>query len=285
MDNAMENANYAQDALQLEALLLSRAYLYELYHKLLGGTPDEAVLEALASDMTADVLDEFAGASDELRILGGFLTVLRADEPAELLDRARDEYTRVFVGPAALPASPYESPYKGAHDMALFQENTLAVRAIYHAHGLRVRREQAVPDDHVALLCAFMAELAKRSLASLREGNLTDLASQLRDQYAFAEDHLASWLGIYATSVRNSKAGSQTVLYPQMLEGLEAFVRADLDFLAESAYWAENGSSDLARQDGGAPAPELAFAQAALESLEAIRSFGIQDNELISVIE
>ena len=277
----MENTDRAQDELQLEALLLSRSYLYTLFHKLFGGAPDQELIEALVSDTSLDVLEEFAAESNELEALGVFLAALRADDCADLGDRAHDEYTRVFIGPAALPASPYESPYTGAHDMSVFQENTLAVRAAYHAQGLRVRREQAVPDDHVALLSAFMAEQAKRSLAALREGRLADLAGQLREQQAFAQAHLASWLAIYAKSVRNSKAGASAVLYPQMLEGLDAFVRADLEFLTESAYWAE--SQENAEGQPSGIAPELAKAQEALEALAALRPFGIQDNELVSL--
>ena len=280
----MEKNDRMQDVLQLEALLLSRAYLYELFHKLLGGAPDEVLLEVLTSEVTADVLDEFAGASDELVALGGFLAGLRADDRAQLLSRARDEYTRVFVGPLALPASPYESPYTGMHDMATFQANTLAVRSIYHAAALRVRREQAVPDDHVALMCAFMAELSRRSLDALREGHLAGLAVLLRDQRSFAEGHLANWLGVFAKSVRNSKAGAEAVLYPQMLEGVDAFVRADLDFLAESAYWAEGEAASGMAWLAAGPAPELASAQAALDSLGVLRPFGIQDNELVPFV-
>lgn len=283
MEDASRANQAAQDELQLEALLLTRAYLYELFHKLFGGTPDGEMIAAVLDATTADVVDEFAGASDELKALGGFLAVLRADDRAALLDRARDEYTRVFVGPAALPASPYESPYTGAHDMALFQPNTLEVRAIYHAQGLRVRREQAVPDDHVALMCALMAELAKRSLTALREGRLADLALLLRESRAFAESHMANWLGIFATSVRNSKAGAAAVLYPQMIEGLDAFVKADLDFLAESAYWVEGEAANAIERAVRGVAPELESAQRALASLESITPFGIQDNELVPV--
>lgn len=275
----MKDTQLAQDELQLQALLVARAYLYELFHKLLGGAPDDDVLEALLSGMTADAFEEFAGASDELRVLGGFLGGLRAEGRADLLERAKGEYTRVFIGPGALPASPYESPYTGAHDMSLFQENTLAVRSAYRESGLKARREQAVPDDHVSLLCAFMAARAKRVLDAFCAGGREGVACELRDQGAFVQAHLASWVGVFAASVRNSKAAAAAVLYPQMLEALEAFVRADVAFLTEAAYWAER--QDEAR--AVALAPELAQIAAALEALEALRPFGIQDNELVPV--
>ena len=269
----------SQDALQLEALLVSRAYLYTLFNKLLGGTPDADVLAALLGPTTADVLDEFDEQSPALKAFSGMLAGLREQDQEALLDAMRDEYTRVLIGPANLPASPYESPYTGAHDMALFQENTVAVRRAYHAQGLRAKREQAVPDDHIALMCAFMAALGGRSLDSLRAGEYAALAEGLRMQAAFQSAHMGDWLGIYAKSVRNSKAGSQHVLYPQLIEALAAFVKADADFLKESAFWAES------QKDGEATgvAPELSAAQVALEDLQALRPFGIQDNELVSV--
>lgn len=274
------DAERAQASQQLEALLLSRAYLYELFHKLLGGTPDAEVLEALLGQSTSDVLEEFAGASDELVAFGSFLAVLHADDADDLLDRARDEYTRVLVGPLALPASPYESPYTGAHDMALFQQNTLEVRASYGEWGLQVKRLQAVPDDHVSIMCAFAAELSQRAIDALLRGEGTRLAGILRSQDAFVSEHLANWLGVYAKSVRNSKAGAQAVLYPQLLEALSAFAKADVDFLAESAYWTEGESTELLPRPA---TPELASAYAALEALKAQRPFGIQDNELVPV--
>ena len=278
MEKTMENVERTQDALQLEALLVSRAYLYTLFHKLMGGEPNEQLLASLLDDTAADVIDEFAAGSEELKAFGEFLTELRADEASDLLDRASDEYTRVFVGPAALPASPYESPYTGAHDMSLFQENTLAVRGIYHAHGLRVRREQAVPDDHVAIMCAYMAKLADRALEAFHAGDSAALADLLRDAGSFVEAHLANWVGIFAESVRNSKAGAAAVMYPQILEVFAAFVRADIAFTVEAAYWAQCNSLEPQGL-----APELEPACAALEGIAAVRPFGIQDNELVNL--
>lgn len=269
----------SQDALQLEALLVSRAYLYTLFNKLMGGTPDADVLAALLDQTTADVLDEFDAQSPALKAFGSMLASLREQDREALLDAVRDEYTRVLIGPANLPASPYESPYTGAHDMALFQENTVAVRRAYHAQGLRVKREQAVPDDHIALMCAFMAALGERSLAALRAGEYTALAEGLREQAAFQDAHMGEWLATYATAVRNSKAGAQHVLYPQLIEAVAALVKADGDFLKESAFWAETQGEG----EASGVAPELASAQEALEALQGLRPFGIQDNELVSV--
>lgn len=183
------------EAQQVEAMLLSRAYLYTLFHKCFGGVPTAELLQVLEGGVTADVVDEYAEDDAAFAALKAFLGDLARADQAQLLESARDEYTRLFIGPANLPASPYESPYTGAHDLALFQQNTLDVRAAYHAAGLRLKREQAVPDDHVSLLCAYMAELSKRALVLFREGNFDGFALALRRQGAFVKGHLANWLG------------------------------------------------------------------------------------------
>ena len=79
-----------------------------------------------------------------MRGFAAFLEALAAREDrAALLDAARDEYTRLFVGPGALPAPTWESPDL-TKEPTLFQENTLAVRAAYRAHGVEPKRLQPV---------------------------------------------------------------------------------------------------------------------------------------------
>lgn len=288
---AEQGADAATDAaaetLQLQALLISRAYLYELFHKLLGGTPDGEVLSALTSPVAFDVVEEFGEGNEALSGFGKFLQDLCAaygQDPEGKLSAVRDEYTRVLMGPAELPASPYESPYTGVHDMSLFQENTLAVRRAFHGQGFAVRREQAVPDDHVALMCALMAQLAQRAEGDLATGDLDTLTQELRWQGKFVRAHMSSWLPVYAEAVRNSKAGAQSVLYPQLLEALAAFVSADAAFLAEAAYWAEGeGAAAELPSFNVEVADPFSEVREALSALQATRPFGIQDNELISL--
>ena len=276
----MNDAERNQDALQLEALLVSRRYLYTLFHKLTGGTPDTDLVSLLLGETTADCLDEFSAHSETLVGFKKFLAEIAGFDRGYLIDSIKDEYTRIFVGPAALPASPYESPYTGTHDMTVFQENTIQVRKLYAAEGLEPKRLMAVPDDHISLMCAFQAEMASRSLELLRAGDAAALAATLRTQGMFVEQHMANWLGTFAKSVRNAKAGRLAVLYPQLLEAMTAFAKADVDFLVETAFWAESQEA-LAPTE---PAPELAEAEAQQAKLAGIHPFGIRDNELVSLV-
>lgn len=270
------------EALELEGLLLSRAYLYTLFHKLLGAAPDAELLDVLLGEVTADVVDEYAADDETMRGLGRFLAALAArGGRAGLLDAAHDEYTRLFVGPGTLPAPTWESPYL-SREMTLFQENTVAVRAAYRAHGLQPKRVQRVPDDHAALMCAYLARRAGEALGAFRAGDLAALSAELRDERAFVEGHMNTWLAAFAKSLRASKTA---VLYPQAVEALAAFCAVDATFLAEAAYWAEGRAAGEGEQAEAAPVdfPEVAaFAEVgdALASLEAVRPFGIEDYEL-----
>ena len=149
--------NMRRESIDLEALLLSRTYLYTLFHKLFGGTPDAAVVACVLSETTRDVVEEYAGDDPSMKGLGRFLENLgECVDGAVLTEQARDEYTRLFIGPGELPCQPMGSPYR-TKDAAVFQENTLAVRAIFREHGLQLARLMRIPDDHIATMCDFMA--------------------------------------------------------------------------------------------------------------------------------
>lgn len=266
------------EAVALEELLLARAYSYTLFHKLLGAAPDGAVMDALLGPATAELVDAYAEEDETMRGFGRFLGRLAArDDRAALVDAARDEYTRLFVGPGALPALPWEAPYR-TKDPTVFQENTLAVRAAYRACGWEPKRVQRVPDDHVALECAFLARRAVRACDLLRAGDAAALAAELRDELAFVRAHLQSWLPAFAVAVRRSKTA---VLYPQLIEALAAFAAVDATFLAEAAFWAEGRDSPLDAALGASASD--APLTAALAHLEALRPLRIDDYELVPV--
>ena len=99
---------------------------------------------------------------------------------------------------------------------------------------------------------------------------------ELRDELAFSRAHLTNWLGAFARAERQSKTA---VLYPQLVEALAAFAHVDGVFLAEAAFWAES-MDDVSESDGSLA---LGAMERALSVLEALRPFGIDDCELVSV--
>ena len=70
------------------------------------------------------------------------------------------------------------------------------------------------------------------------------------------------------------------MLYPQLVEALAAFADVDAVFLAEAAYWAEGeGAADALVENAASPGEPFG----ALATLEALRPFGIEDYELVSL--
>ena len=277
----------AAEAADVETLLACRVHLHTLFHKLFGGAPSAELLGELSSGETLLAVEAYAQDSPAMREVAEFLRALRDGDARELLDRARDEYTRLFIGPAELVAYPWESPY-ASKQAAVCQESTIAVREAYRAQGLEPRKLLRVPDDHVSLMCAFMAKLGGRALEAFLAGDAAAAAKALRDQEAFARRHMVGWLPEYARLARRSKTA---VLYPQMIEACADFVALDAVFLSEAAFWletlAERGDAALAELAGScaddADAPARGALRRATVRLAGMRLAGIEDNELVAV--
>lgn len=268
----------SDELLSVEALLLARGYLYELFHKALGGYPTAELLRMLTSDATVDALDEYADVSEKVADLRNFLVELseHASDDGSLdafVEAARDEYTRLFVGPGPIAAPPMETPHV-AHEKVLFSENTVAVRRIYKSHGLAPVRELRVADDHVSLMSDYLARLSSQTLRAFRSGDGNLLGSLAADQAVFESGHMANWLPKLA---RLQSEGAEAVLYPHLVGALAEFVEVDVRFLAELVAWNAEGPKwalDYDRPD------TFANLEEALCCLRALRLFGLEDCEL-----
>ena len=223
-----------QEMMQLEALLIARAGVYEMLHMALGGQPDKELIECLAAPELSDCLDEFAGESETLAKLREFLTGLQAkvSDPV-FLEMAHTEYNRFFQGPAALPAYPWESANLGK-ERVVFQPSTLEVRAAYHALGLKVMYEKHLPDDHISIMCAFLAEGGRRILKAWRAGELAECSHLLNLLQGFLAKHVNNWLPTYADDCLHT---SKAILYPQLVHGARDFAKLDEVLLANTDRW------------------------------------------------
>ena len=105
----------------------------------------------------------------------------------------REEYTRLFIGPAKPPAPPWESVYVSGEPL-LFQESTLAVREAYLREGFRAAGYPHEADDHVATELNFMAALCKRALDAYESGDTELCRSTLEAQAHFLSEHLLVWI-------------------------------------------------------------------------------------------
>lgn len=131
-------------------------------------------------------------------------------------DLERD-HLYLFTGIGKPLAQPYESLYLSKEGL-LFEEQTVAVREAYAAHGLRAP-DPRVPDDHIGYEFAFVSHLA----GQVAEGN----AGALSALYRFVSEHLGCFAGDVAEGLREH---ARTVTYralAELSEGVLAHARAE----------------------------------------------------------
>lgn len=215
----------------VELLLCNRLFLYSLMHKLFGREPDEELLNILTEEHTGEA---FTLLSEEEKDImdrtAAFLKEVREEKqnPA-FLEEAKDEYTRLFIGPVSLVAPPWESVY-GQKDAMLFQESTLEVRNTYRQYGLIPEGYPHVADDSLALELHFMALLAQRGLDAFYAGKNDDLTADLTGSSDFLKKHLLVWVPKFLERMKGAKSN---ILYPQMCLVLDEFLRKDAETVKE----------------------------------------------------
>jgi len=115
--------------------------------------------------------------------------------PLHPLDSAGEspEFHRLFIGPAALVAPPFESVYRSP-EQCLMQEETLRVRSFYRQHGLTLPADLHEPDDHLGYELEFYTHLQRQVIEALARGESTQAARQIHAQQRFYAEHLKQWL-------------------------------------------------------------------------------------------
>lgn len=270
----------------LDALLLARSVLYSFFHRVFGGELSAELIEVATSASMADVVDEYAAESAEIVTWTQHLSeVLKNGETTAevIVDRARGEYMRAFVGPGKLLAIPWKSPYVTG-DPSLFHECTLEVRAMYREQGLRPRRLQHVPDDHVALLCNFMEIMAQKTLRAFEQGAWDDLVSLMNTQMQFVRDHLLNWLPQFADMLNQSKRAS---FYGPAASTLVTFTKIDVVFLAQIQLWLQEWQEADALAEAANAAQRTADlfpeTRAFLAQVETLHLKYMDDYELVPI--
>ena len=79
-----------------------------------------------------------------------------------------DEYRRLFIGPAPKPAPPWGSVYTD-RECVVFGESTIALRAWMRENGIVRLSDERTPEDHIGLMLALMAHVARMHTGLLDE--------------------------------------------------------------------------------------------------------------------
>lgn len=209
----------------ITTLLAGRAYVFSVFHRLMGSEPTKELLDAVSSEESLEAVSLFEGDWTEADALKALLASCAALDP----DAVRGEYTRLFLGPDKLIAPPWESCYT-AKERALFQESTLAVRSWYQQYSYVPAGYPSHPDDHISLMMHFLALTTERAKACLEQDLLCGYRSLLEGQKLFEQNHLLNWMDAYCADMEDAQT---RLLYPQLACMAAAFIRYDQQVIGE----------------------------------------------------
>lgn len=263
-----------EDYLAIKALMMARSYLYELFHKALGGKPTQRLMAAISSNECADSVDEYLRPGNGLEEFAAFAASVNASDP-DFLECVIDEYDQLFVGLGAPKLALWESSYI-SDDGILFGESVLAVRTWYRSDGVRARRQGNVPEDHLSLMMAFLAQSARIAYNALDAKRFPDVASRLEQDGRFLASHINNWTG----ELLERLGEEEGLFYSRVAHGAVAFARADGVFAEQARQWAKQVSDAplWGADDDGFTRMEIAISQ-----LRELRLPFLEENELSCV--
>lgn len=213
----------------LVAFLRGREYVFCLLHRILGAEPEKELLDTVSSDSSLQTVLLFDSDDSKAAVeLHQILRDCRFAEP-ERVERMRDEYTRLFIGPERLSAAPWESVYT-TRERALFQESTLGVRGWYRKYQYLPEKYPRVADDHISLMTHFLSMTSGRAAACLKRDDLNRCRDILADQKQFEKEHLLNWVLSYADDIRASETRE---FYPQFVKAAADFIKYDNQIIDE----------------------------------------------------
>ena len=193
----------------------------------------QALLEGtLAAELEASIdrpevgREKFAAS---LELVGDFVEKGRQRDPEKLLKDIKIEHARLFVGPGAMLAPPYESVYRDRDPLSkkpiIMGPSTLAVQRTYHRHGLRLIPSHKDIPDHLATELEFMYFLCSNEQQAWETGDTEDAKELRRAQLKFLQEHLAVWLPSFCQQVQSSATCD---LYQALAAILSEFVVAEM---------------------------------------------------------
>lgn len=213
--------------------LYGRQFAYDVLRRLLMEEPTPELLQYLCEGGLA-----LFPCEDHLPVMADAVSAMEINLQARSLQAGTDgfedlhwDFTRLFIGPDAPAAAPWESTYV-SRDKLLFQESTLAVKSFYQKYGFELGQKEFEAADHIGYELDFMWNLSQKIV------ELTDLEPELTDESKallqvsslFLNDHLLAFITPFCRDLHNH---ANTPFYRQLSALLEPFLRNDQNKINE----------------------------------------------------
>ncbi len=213
--------------------LLARQYAYSVLHRSFGQAPSEQVLAVFLGKESLETLEALAvSASQEyVEAVASFAALkdiyLVPKDSADLFKSLELEYTRLFLGPHALEAPPWEMIYVTGR-RELFQPGVLDIRAIYRSEGCVPAEAPHVSDDHLGIELDFMRFLCKKTVEALEREEDEEATRLEQAQLTFLTKHILTWVPRY---LDDFEAAAKEPFYCAVARLLRTFIALDAQLL------------------------------------------------------
>ena len=162
------------------------------------------------------------------------ILALSGDEGAKELPEKNDlkqlriDFSKLFVGPYKLLASPYGSTYLEGSEV-LMGDSTMDVKNRYENEGLFMDIKEA--PDHIAIELEFMYFLILKEIEAKKTPDQEKADYYLEKQLSFLETHIARWIPEFSGNVI---ANAQTEFYKNLAHTTKAFIEEDMKSLVDN---------------------------------------------------
>ncbi len=138
------------------------------------------------------------------------------------------DYSKLFVGPYGLLASPYGSVYLEDKSQVM-GNSTIDVKKRYAEEGLEIGLKEA--PDHIAIELEFMYFLIFREIEAFNNHYFDGAVRYQKKQRAFLETHLGEWVSDFADK---AAAKAQTDFYKILARITKYFICNDMNTFLDS---------------------------------------------------
>ena len=136
------------------------------------------------------------------------------------------DYSKLFLGPFGLLASPYGSVYLEGKSQVM-GNSTIDVQKRYAEEGLDIGLKEA--PDHIAIELEFLYFLVFQEIAAFNDNDFNNMNLYQSKQKSFLETHLGVWVTDFTNNIAEN---TETVFYKNLARLTDSFVIEDLKYLS-----------------------------------------------------
>jgi putative dimethyl sulfoxide reductase chaperone len=216
-------------------IFYAREFAYDILRRFFIEEPPREYVKLIIQKNMIDLFpfqEESEGIRTGVKKIKDYLAVYNPGMIEKHYEDLHWDYTKMFIGPFEVQASPWESVYV-RKDKLLFQQTTMDVRKLYNKYGFQAGDYNIEADDHIGLELDFIFHLNRLCIESAESQAATALQEiryLLKEQKQFIEDHLEKFVPMLAQMVEEH---AETYFFRGMAALLQHYLTIDSTVLTE----------------------------------------------------